>query len=63
MAKMRSITIRLPPLWRQLITEEAERMEVSTAHYIREAAWMRVLLARERRGEGVEPEELRGEER
>jgi hypothetical protein len=38
-------------------------MEVSTAHYIREAAWMRVLLARERRGEGVEPEELRREER
>jgi hypothetical protein len=47
MARMRSITIRLPPLWHQLITEEAERMGVSTAHYIREAGWMGVLARSE----------------
>jgi hypothetical protein len=40
----------MPTHWHDAIAEEAERMEVSTAHYIRGAALLRAILAREARG-------------
>jgi hypothetical protein len=48
--RMKQVVVRMPGHWHDVIVEEAERMEVSTAHYIREAAWLRAILAREARG-------------
>jgi hypothetical protein len=47
---MRQVVVRMPPHYHDAIVEEAERLEISTAHYIREAAWVRTILARHSRG-------------